>query len=293
MLTMHNAPLSPAQQALAAGGLTAKPSSTVLCTINPSLNADALAAALNDLAEHRTIATVFKTVLSPDVCAAAVANLQDHHRKETYEGAKQVGRIGKSLYETQFGTEHAQAYWQNAEADRAIVRAVFSPYAAPMDVLQVMCDGLPGFHGARLLRIAGNPAFVGLLRYLDNGGEILPHTDVAPWDVPGSLECQQVDCQIAANFYLNMPEIGGEVTIYDQRVSKLEYDANRRPAPDRYALTDAFLTGDSVTIKPEVGDLVLFNANLPHRVSATSGETRYTSSSFIGVCRDRSLVFFS
>lgn len=283
-----------AHLALAGGGERATSrSAPALCTMHDTLDPQALSEAISSLAEHRSIAAVFKGAISLDTCETALANLVDHHRREMYEGAAGVGRIGKSLYETQFSAEHDLSYWQNADKDRELVRAVFSPHAAPMDRLQVMCDGLPEFMGARLLRVGGRPGFVGLLRYLDSGGEILPHTDFASWDVPNSIECQQIDCQIAVNFYLNMPAVGGEVTVYDQRVSKLEYDANRRKAPNRYALEESFLGGNSVTIKPAVGDMVLFNANLPHRVSATSGETRYTSSSFLGVCRDRSLVFFS
>ena len=256
------------------------------------LNAKNLEGALSDLAANRLLAVVFKGAIKQSVCEAAVSRLIDHKDKETYAGAESVGRIGPTLYENQFGFE--AKYWNDAPRIREEVRNIFDPHGSPIDQLQAMCDSLPSFKGANILRVDEQVASVGVMRYLDDGAEILPHTDMASWDMPKSLECQQVDLQVAVNVYLAMPEKGGEVTVYNKRFSKLEYDANRRAAPNEYALREDALPEETVTIRPEVGDLVLFNASLPHRVGATEGTTtRYTMSCFIGICRDRSIAIFS
>ena len=254
---------------------------------------ESLDKALVEMAEGRKLAAVFKRVVPESLRKAVVQNLENHQAKEHYEGAELVGRIGMSLYETQFNPDLLIKYFETAASNREMARAVFRPFGSPVDTLRAMCDELPSFCGANLLRLRYGTAFVGLIRYLDEGGEILPHTDNPAWDVPESLKCQQIETSIAWNLHLQAASEGGEVTVYGRRPTKLEYDAYRREAPNSYALKDEFLPRRSVTIRPEAGDIVLFNASLPHRVNKTSGETRFTKTCFIGIDRERHLHLFS
>ena len=256
-------------------------------------NVENLDKAIKEIAEGRKLAAVFKNVLCAELRAAAVENLENHQAKELYEGAEAVGRIGASLYENQFGSDREARYFATAAASREVARAVFKPYGSPIDALRAMCDELPSFNGSNLLRLKEGTAFIGLIRYLDDGARILPHTDHAGWDMPNSLGCQQIECQIAFNAHLQAATEGGDVTVYGRRPTKVEYDAYREDAPNAYALKEAFLPTRSVTINPEAGDIVLFNASLPHEVAQTSGATRYTASCFLGVDRDRRIQLFS
>ena len=99
--------------------------------------------------------------------------------------------------------------------------------------------------------------------------------------------------QVAFNGMIQAPSSGGAVTIYNRRPSKVEYDAYREAEPNQYALKKEFLPLRSVTIEPEAGDIYLFNASLPHEVSETAGDTRYTISGFIGVDNQRKIWLFS
>lgn len=263
------------------------------CLTMHTYNVENLNKALVEISEGRKMAAVFKKVISKEVLSSAIASLDQHHEKEVYDGAEDVGRIGRSLYENQMTEDGEAVYFDKAAKSRETARRIFHPYQSPIDQLRAYCDELPSFNGANLLRIDGRPCFVGLTRYLDDGASILPHTDVAGWDMPESMECQHLECQIAFNVHLQAATTGGEVTVYGRRPTKVEYDAYREAAPNQYALKEAFLPTRSVTIKAEAGDIVLFNASLPHEVSKTSGATRYTASCFIGVDRARRLKLFS
>jgi len=256
-------------------------------------NVENLDKAIKEIAEGRKLAAVFKGVLPKELLEAAVKNLENHQEKELYEGAEAVGRIGASLYENQFGPDREARYFEKAAASREAARSVFKPFGSPIDTLRAMCDELPSFNGANLLRLKSGTAFIGLMRYLDDGARIFPHTDNAAWDMPGCIVCQQIECQIAFNAHLQAASEGGQVTVYGRRPNKVEYDAYREDAPNAYALKEAFLPMRSVTIYPEAGDIVLFNASLPHEVAETSGATRYTASCFIGIDRERGIKLFS
>jgi len=169
------------------------------CLTFYSYTVETLDKAVKEIAEGRKLAAVFKKVLPAEMLAVSVTNLESHQAKELYEGAEAVGRIGASLYENQFGPDRETRYFAQAAACREEARAVFKPYGSPIDTLRAMCDELPSFRGANLLRLKSGTAFIGLMRYLDDGARILPHTDVAGWDMPHSLLCQQIECQIAFN----------------------------------------------------------------------------------------------
>ena len=263
------------------------------CITFSTYNVKNLNIALKEISEGRKLAAVFKQALPKAMLDAAIKNLDTHHEKELYEGADAVGRIGASLYENQFGKDRKHRYFKNAAKSIETSREIFAPFGSPVDTLRAMTDDLPSFKGSNLLRLKRGTAFVGLIRYLDSGAKIWPHTDNISWDMPNSIQCQQIECQIAWNAHIQAADKGGQVTVYSRRPSKVEYDAYRQDEPNSYALRDEFLPTRSVTIYPEAGDIVLFNASLPHEVGETNGATRYTASAFIGIDRDRGLKLFS
>jgi hypothetical protein len=256
-------------------------------------NVETLDKGTKELVEGRKIAAIYKNAISSDLRNAAIKNLEHHHAKQLYEGADGIGRIGSSLYENQFGPDRKAKYFEDAAASREMSRNVFGQYGSPVDTLRALCDELPSFNGAGILRLKRGTAFAGLIRYLDSGASILPHTDNVSWDMPDSIICNQIECQIAFNAHLQSASEGGEITIYSRRPTKIEYDAYRMPAPNVYAISEAFLPAPSVTVRAEAGDIVLFNASLPHSVAETKGSTRYTVSCFLGVDRKRFIHLFS
>tara|TARA_R110002096_G_scaffold381724_2_gene575596 strand:- start:141 stop:1208 length:1068 start_codon:yes stop_codon:yes gene_type:complete len=250
--------------------------------------------ALKAIATGKRLIVVFKHALPKEQCTSAAEKAILDTRREVYSVAPDVGRIGMSLYETQFSEAAKQVYWARAQQDREAVRQLFGANGCPIDTIRAMCEELPSFAGAELLTIENQKAFIGLVRILTGGGDILPHIDGPGWDVPDALACHLIDNNVAGNFYLRMPKEGGAITVYDHRFGKLEMDANRRPEPHEYAIADEALPGRKVTYRPETGDLVFFSASMPHAVSAVSDDAaRVTLSFFVGIGQDRILRLFS
>lgn len=252
-----------------------------------------VAEAIGRIARGEIAAAIFKRAVSRSVCGQAAARVDAYAHKQRYHGAEGVGRIGSSLYEVQFSRANRVDYFRNAQAELNTSRSMFPPTRYPLDQLRIWLDDYwPGKVGR--LRLEDGVSAFGLIRFLDKGGEILPHNDVAAADVEDSLAAQAVDTQIAVNVLFQAANEGGATRVYPKRLSRNEYNANRRPAPDNYALREECLPPNPVVIKPEVGDVYFFDANFPHRVDACSGERpRYTLSGFIGVLRNGDLALFS
>ncbi|HTU09565.1 MAG TPA: hypothetical protein VMG08_01605 [Allosphingosinicella sp.] len=258
-----------------------------------SYTAAAIAEANRMIARGELVAALFKRAIPADVCDYATAKLDAHADKERYSGAPSVGRIGKALYEVQFSRADYVEYFARAQADLEVSRGMFPPGRYPLDELRLALDDQWSGRVGRL-RLEEGLCGLGLLRFVDKGGEILPHNDVAAADAEYSLIAQSIDTQIAFNLLIQSAEHGGATRVYPRRLSRNEYDANRRPAPEDYALRDECLPPYPVIIRPEAGDIYFFDANFPHRVDACSGpRARYTLSAFLGVLRNSDLALFS
>jgi hypothetical protein len=263
------------------------------CYEEGSYTPEAITEAVGRIVRGEIVAAIFRSAVSARVCEYAVARLDAYAEKRRYHGAKGVGRIGASLYEVQFSRQQRVDYFRNSASDLAVSRSMFPPGAYPLDDLRLALDDRwPGKVGR--LRLEEGLCGLGLLRFLDGGGEILPHNDKAAADVSDSQLAQAIDTQIAFNLLVQAAEQGGATRVYPKRFSRNEYDANRRPVPDEYALSEDCLPSDPVVIRPKAGDVYLFDADFPHRVGGCSGAVpRYTLSAFIGVLRNSDLVLFS
>lgn len=256
------------------------------------LRARELYDAVRDIAEGRIAAAHFHGAFTREECTGALQRASGHSSKTRYEGAPELLHIGDSFFETQFGAERLSAYFANALRDIRQSRELFGTSRNPMDLIRALLDeGSP--RGANLLRVDGKVCPIGLARIMETDSEIMPHIDSACWDMPQDLMVQQIEAQISAVVILSKPETGGDTIIYPSRLSKMQYDAHRLPEPHAYAIGTAVLPTQTVTLRSDVGDLILFEARYPHRVSRVQGAPRYTLSGFIGVCRDGRLVLFS
>ena len=93
-----------------------------------------------------------------------------------------------------------------------------------------------------------------------------PHMD--------TLDLYFNDCsQIGANIYLQMPEQGGEVVIYDVPHAFQAEDVKAVEA-DKEAFTRIIENSEAQIIRPEEGDLVLINTRVPHAVIAYQDPSR-------------------
>jgi 2OG-Fe(II) oxygenase superfamily len=255
-------------------------------------DAKAFAVSIRKIMRGELVAAIFKNFAPPDVSDVACESLTAIGA-EPYSGAEGVGRVGDSLYETGHSKQRWVDYYNKEKENLARSRSLFPDGQYPIDRLRIDLDD--NWHRpVSRLRLEDGLCNLGLCRALATDGFIWPHNDVPRADVPGSLLAQQIDIAVTCNLYLSVPEWGGEVKVYPQRLSRNEYDANRRPAPNDYAVRDEILVPDPVIIRPEKGDLIIWDADYLHSVGACKGQTpRYTLSSFIGVTRDQELRLYS
>lgn len=188
----------------------------------------------------------------------------------TYYGVDRVGQPFNLVLGTEQGSAERRRYYAAALANIRALRAAARPALSPIDALRLELDELwPA--GARLASFEGEKMFFGIGRVMSADtsvrSEDAPHID----ELPSSIF--PLAGQFAANIYLSMPNIGGELELWHSfgRLSGGTLLPSGRPSD----VAD-------ITIKPEVGELVIFNAWRLHAIRRFDSGTRSSLQGFIG-----------
>jgi hypothetical protein len=217
---------------------------------------------------------------SKELCGKVSERLLNH-KIQDYANAPGVGKvsdIGMAFFETIGDLDLKEEYYKKAIQNIQLTRKIFGKESSPLDRFRLELDEIWP-HGAQLLRLEeGRPMFTGLVRVLSQ--EVLPHEDKLERDLGCSVEKLPYISQIAVNFYLKVPKSGGEIILYDQSLSDEEYDRLRG---DSYGIDRRILPSPKIEIRPQVGDLTLFNARYLHAVNPSGDpkDKRVSFSTFI------------
>jgi hypothetical protein len=262
--------------------LNARPLLTPLLTV-PDLTLDAL----NEVIEGRALALMVRNWYPSEWCNTLVARLESKpwntYDDPSARGIKLIGGAFFDCHQRVVGAsiEDDCEYLNKAESFQRQLNDLFLPYAHPMLRLKDSLDTLhPG--GCTTLRISGRPAFFGLLRRFEAGGEALPHTDNTDRDWP-CPETVALSTQLFANTYLSKTAEGGRLQIWAREIpTASEYNSLRDG--QTYGLRRDDLGDPDLEIDPPVGALVIGRARCIHAVTpASGGGARISSSSFLGV----------
>ncbi len=216
----------------------------------------------------------------PAVAAAEIAlRFTASKLRGPYDGAPRIDRIGRALFEKQASAQAAADYEANSVGWIDELRDAASPFPLPIDLLRLKLDELWAA-GSTLATIEGCRAFCGLIRIFPAGGEAEPHMDVLEWDLPEGHPDGVLAGQFAANIYCQVPRVGGELLIWPRTLTRDDYEAHRRPGS--YGLLDTALAGEPTVIRPQVGELIMFNSRRVHAVCASIDESRVAASCFVG-----------
>lgn len=236
--------------------------------------------ALTSLATGNIIAIRVPHFYPKAMCADIASRMTMSSLYGKYANAPQIGRVGQAFFESLVSEEHRRMYECNALGWINEMRACCEPYLSPIDKLRLSIDELwPG--GSQLGILSGKKMFVGLARIFGSGASAEPHQDVLAWDAPDAEEARGLCGQLAANIYLKMPREGGELLIWPRSLSYDEYQSMR--IPGSYGVHAAALGCDPVRIRPQEGELILFNSTLVHAVAKSEAGDRITWSCFIGL----------
>jgi hypothetical protein len=171
------------------------------------------------------------------------------------------------------------AYFEEAKrasAETAQVYALsFDPRERLIGMLRLLAAG-PVEHA---VEPDGRRYFVGIIRR-SNAGLAL-HADFAPYQAPGYV-VDQVDAQLAWNFYAETPERGGVTTLHD---APWRWTRSRPgEVGENYPLpAEAVAGARTFSYQPKAGEAWLFNTRNPHKVSAVeSAGDRIAVACFVG-----------
>lgn len=197
---------------------------------------------------------------------------------EHYLNAPSIGRIGMAFYETERRPELLETYFKSALKNINDLRKRCAPYASPIDTLRCTLDEVwPA--GANLESMYGRKMFIGLSRMVEPDVYFLAHHDIFAKDAPDSYKAHSLQSQFACNVYLDMPMNGGELQIWEKELTPQEFDDIRGKS---YGVDPSLLGNPSLQIKPEPGDLIIFNSRKMHAVAPGIKTSRLSLSSFIG-----------
>lgn len=224
---------------------------------------------------------VYAVRLSEAVGADALAGLrsrlvgrEDHGPLAT---DPQFRRLGYAFSEVPSGEEHA--YFVEASQHRQRLRQLASPYEYPADSIRILLDeAWPS--GATLLTWESRKFFAGVVRYQQTGVDLEPHTDNVHRNLPdgNTLDIRR---QLSVNVYLDVPDRGGDLEIWDLYPSEDDY---RSQSGERVWGIDRDVVGKPrLTIRPEVGEAIFIDPRRVHAVSPTHDRPRVTVGLFIGV----------
>jgi hypothetical protein len=111
------------------------------------------------------------------------------------------------------------------------------------------------------------------------GVPLLAHHDMFGRHAPNTPEAASLISQFAINVYVDVPEVGGELAMWMKEITDAEFLEMRGP---HYGVPLDVMPSPNFTLKPQNGDLILFNARKMHAVLPGEGCDRLTISGFLG-----------
>ncbi|WP_426575374.1 2OG-Fe(II) oxygenase (plasmid) [Xenorhabdus stockiae] len=212
-----------------------------------------------------------------------------HQDKGSLNHAREFTRLGIAYSEIKT-EEIRKEYHQQAIKNIQRVRDIFGDLVSPIDRFRTLLDDIWP-EGAHLLSVKKQKCFVGVCRYLTPNIDLEPHIDNLEWTLPSDIEWA-LKYQLSSNIYMQVPDIGGELEIWNIQPNATEYahlKGNRH-----YGINRNDMLKPDLVIKPKVGDLIILNPRFIHAVRPVKEQDRITLSSFIGVISENNpLIYWS
>lgn len=249
---------------------------------------------LANLEQGRTLVLRIEGFLTEATALALSEQLVRHPSLSVYRNTSELERVGESHYETHNadGSSNQEALDEYLDrADRLMneIRDACLPYRSPLDQLW---HGLAEVGGVERAAIGGRPMFAGVVRVFPESSELLPHNDIFARDAPGLAAANEISAQFAANIYLEVPEDGGNLEIWDERPTAGRLAEIQDPVSKYGALRDLLPPPDlEIHVRP--GDLVLMDATKLHAVTPQKGGRRVGMSCFLGMRPGRPILIWS
>jgi len=191
-----------------------------------------------------------------------------------------VHRVGMTLFEAANRPELLAEYFQVGQNTFAAIESLFDG-GNPLRVLQHQLQNIWPAGGERQTwqNREMSPGIIRSFKANPTGG-LPPHVDTLLKDLPSSKAAATIERQLAANLYLEKPDAGGELHIWDFEPTPYQ---QRLLLKGHYDFFDERkLPGRPLIIKPQVGELILFRSSCVHAVAPIKQGRRTTTSCFVG-----------
>lgn len=227
--------------------------------------------------------------IDPAACSRVVEKISHNPHFASYgHTASGLQRLGLCQMEHS-ETTGKKTYFTQIDAMQRTMEEIFDGIAE--NFLRSVMLAL-GTVAGRTVSLASEPEygeyFAGTFRRVEGGGDL--HFDYAPFETPG-WSVDAVSDQLTWNLYLTTPECGGELRVYERQ---WDDEALRHKIKDSIFYHRSVLEGARcIVYAPQAGDLVLFNSRQFHEVLPVTAGQRFTQSSFVGLTRAGTLVFWS
>ena len=239
---------------------------------------------LDDLLHSRVLACHLRGVVDPALAERVGERLLQLPGSDGYRNLPAAGllKFGMALFEAHTRTaagwgldqQHLARYLIGARSFEGAIRGQCLGIANPLRLLvSPLAEHVP----CERAMIDGQPAFAGLVRFTSSG--IRPHSDNARKDHPDVPFTQSLRGQLAVNLYLKAPTTGGALTIWER--------GTEQGIPHAYGVQPT-TTPPSLTIQPCPGDMIIFNSEHLHGVTAAEVGERVNISCFAGPTGDGS-----
>lgn len=191
-----------------------------------------------------------------------------------------VSKIGLSLFEIEKNQSLLHSYIKNSKEIDHQLEQIFDPFPHPLQMMQLGFDSLwPD--GAKPLKLNGNPACPGILKRFEkqNLRGVPPHRGKIQSDCKFFDFDINIKTQLAANLYIQVPDIGGELEIWPVTLDARELDHHYT---DEYGFIDRKKLPEPIVMKPKRTELILFRSDCIHAVRSGSFADQIITSCFVG-----------
>ncbi len=249
---------------------------------------------LLDLLEGRYLMIRIYPLVDRSKCKRWVNPIEksDHLVKYSNADDVYVNRMGMTLFETENRREKMEEYFKIAQSTHDYVEHLLdgdNPIKVIHNHFKAAWE-----NDCIVENIGGRLMTPGIIRSFEANpkGGLPPHTDLLHKDVPHHNPFKNIKKQLAVNLYLNVPENGGELEVWD-------YEPNEEQEAMLMTGEYDFLDRDKIpveplVVKPRVGEMILFRSSCVHAVRASKGGKRTATSCFVGYYgNDKPLTYWA
>ena len=214
-----------------------------------------------DLTSGKTPFIIIPNIISESTCASLSEKIFKNFKTVPGPGIK--NKIGTSLSSHIY---EKSKYFLNSQKSNTFIKNIFSDECSPLKLMHKII--------AQTFEKQISTAFENKMSYSDcvirihnDCDSVHLHRDNCNFEMP-DYAVSKYENQLSAILYLQSPERGGELTVYDKQWNR--YDERSRQPNFGYSFD--LVNGVSHTsISPTVGSLVLLNPNFYHKVESVHG----------------------